>query len=102
MPDKEVAKEDLQLAFQIWKHRLERGRYKDLHWRQLRALEHKEGFTGTLSLGKGERSMYRLTTDKVIMFDTKEDSDDEDDGAGHDSDIGEELETILTVTLATT
>ena len=97
--EKEVVDENPRLAFQIRQHWLERGRYKDMHWRRLKALERKEGFTGTLSVGEGERSVYWLTAASIP--DVNEDSDnDDDEGPGNynDHDVGEELETILTVT----
>ena len=98
--EREVIGDDPHLAFQIWQHRRERGRYKELHWKRLKVLERQKGFTGTLSLGKGERSMYRLSGDVAIPNfeeDREDDKDDEDE-----SDVGEALENFLRVAADTT
>ena len=98
--EREVIGDDPHLAFQIRQHRREHSRYKELHWRQLKVLERQKGFTGTLLLGKGERSMYHLSSDVAIPNieeDSEDDKDDEDEG-----DVEEALENFLRVAVDTT
>lgn len=99
--ERDIACKNAQLALQIRHHGLERGWYKELHWRRLTAMTNREGFMGTLSLGEGKLLMHRSPGSVTMLCNNREaelSGEEEED----ESEAGKALETILLLSVDNT